>query len=313
VAERRRFRAAHASVLEHWVRLLPADSDHLLPTLERWLAVAPFDRQAHERMLQALAARGRLREGDEHLAAAARQYEAEGQDWAPIGHAWRAGKAQPAPPASQGIVIAPLVGMIRDSDVLHGWTHTVVGAVLIGSAVAWAAPLVLRPMVSWIHRKALCRRFRSGCDGLAGCEVEAAQWVPVPFQEVTMSVTVDTLQAFAEAWNRHDLDALMGFMSEDCRFESSAGPDVAGTSYLGKEAVRAGYADVWKTFPDAQWNSPRHFVSGDRGVSEWTFTGRRSDGTRVEVNGCDVFTFRNGKIAVKNSYRKNRPPLAARR
>jgi ketosteroid isomerase-like protein len=48
---------------------------------------------------------------------------------------------------------------------------------------------------------------------------------------------------------------------------------------------------------------------GDRGVSEWTFTGTSKDGTRVEVSGCDLFTFRNGKIAVKNSFRKNRPPI----
>lgn len=105
VAERRRFRAAHAAVLEQWARLLPADSGQLLPTLERWLAVAPFDRRAHERMLHALAARGRLREGEEHLAAAARQYEAEGQDWAPIGHAWRAAKAQHATGAVQAFVV----------------------------------------------------------------------------------------------------------------------------------------------------------------------------------------------------------------
>ena len=122
-------------------------------------------------------------------------------------------------------------------------------------------------------------------------------------------VTTETLQAFAEAWNRHDVDDLMSFMTEDCVFEASAGSDVCGTRYVGTEAVRAGYAEVWATYPDAQWNSPRHFVVGDRGVSEWTFTGTRADGTRVEVNGCDVFTFRDGKIAVKNSYRKNRPTM----
>ena len=44
-------------------------------------------------------------------------------------------------------------------------------------------------------------------------------------------------------------------------------------------------------------------------MSQWTFTGTRADGTRVEVHGCDLFTFRNGRIAVKDSYRKNRPPL----
>jgi hypothetical protein len=47
-------------------------------------------------------------------------------------------------------------------------------------------------------------------------------------------------------------------------------------------------------------------VSGDRGVSAWVFRGTRLDGTRVDVNGCDLFTFRDGKIAVKDSYRKQR-------
>ena len=125
-------------------------------------------------------------------------------------------------------------------------------------------------------------------------------------------VTVEDLEAFAEAWNRHDIDALMSFMAEDCVFEASAGPDVCGTRHQGSEAVRSGFVEVWATFPDAHWGNARHFVNGDRGVSEWTFTGTRPDGTRVEVNGCDVFTFRKGKIALKNSYRKNRPTQAPR-
>ena len=126
-------------------------------------------------------------------------------------------------------------------------------------------------------------------------------------------VTPEILQAFAEAWNRHDADALMSFMTADCVFEASVGPDVGGARHVGPDAVRAAYAEVWSTYPDAHWGNARHFVNGERGVSEWTFTGTRTDGSRVEVNGCDVFTFRGGKIAVKNSYRKNRPPLPAQR
>ena len=126
-------------------------------------------------------------------------------------------------------------------------------------------------------------------------------------------VTPEVLQAFADAWNRHDVDALMSFMTDECVFEASGGPEAWGTRYVGRDAVRAGYAEVWSTFPDAQWGNARHFVSGDRGVSEWTFTGTRTDGSRVEVNGCDLFTFRDGKISVKNSYRKNRPPLPSQR
>ena len=126
--------------------------------------------------------------------------------------------------------------------------------------------------------------------------------------ETTTAVTTGMLQAFADAWNRHDVDALMSFMAEDCRFETSAGPDECGTRYAGSAAVRAGFGEVFATYPDAHWGNARHFVCGDRGVSEWTFTGTRADGVRVEVHGCDLFTFRDGRIAVKDSYRKNRPP-----
>jgi DNA-binding SARP family transcriptional activator/TolB-like protein len=121
VAERRRLRAAHAVVLDHWVRTFPAASDAALPVLERWLAIAPFDRQAHERLFDVLASQGHLREGDEHLAAVVRRYEAEGQDWAPIGHAWRAAKLRHGRNAGSVIVtgampqipVQPVAGAAR--------------------------------------------------------------------------------------------------------------------------------------------------------------------------------------------------------
>jgi steroid delta-isomerase-like uncharacterized protein len=114
------------------------------------------------------------------------------------------------------------------------------------------------------------------------------------------------LDAFANSWNRHDTAAILAAMTDDCVFETSFGPTVAGTRYVGQAETRRGIEDVFKQFPDALWNGPRHFIAGDRGVTEWVFTGTRSDGTRVEVQGCDVFTFRDGKITVKNSYRKQR-------
>ncbi len=124
-------------------------------------------------------------------------------------------------------------------------------------------------------------------------------------------VTAGFLQAFADAWNRHDADALMWFMTDDCAFEASAGPEVCGARYVGLEAVRSSFESVWTMYPDAHWGGATHFVRGDRGVSEWTFTGTRLDGTRIEVHGCDLFVFKGGRIALKNSYRKHRPPLAA--
>lgn len=125
-------------------------------------------------------------------------------------------------------------------------------------------------------------------------------------------VSTQMLEAFAAAWNRHDLEALMGFMAEDCEFHAVAGPDLLGRSFVGRDAVREGFALAWQTCPDAAWLDGVHFVCGDRGVSESTFKGTRADGTRIEARMVDVFTFRNGKIAIKNAFRKDRPPLPAK-
>ena len=120
-------------------------------------------------------------------------------------------------------------------------------------------------------------------------------------------VTVEMLADFAAAWNRHDLDALLSFMTEDGAFHGVAGPDLLGRSFVGTEALREGFALAWQTFPDASWTDGVHGVCGDRGFSESTFTGTRADGQRVQARMVDVFTFRGGKIAVKNAFRKDRP------
>jgi ketosteroid isomerase-like protein len=125
------------------------------------------------------------------------------------------------------------------------------------------------------------------------------------------SVTVETLASFSAAWNRHDIDSLMSFMSDDCVFQTAAGPDSCGTRHEGPAAVRAAFESAWLNFPDAQWLNDRHFVNQNFGVSEWTFTGTASDGSRVEADGLDIFTFRDGKIQLKNAFRKNRPNLPA--
>ena len=133
--------------------------------------------------------------------------------------------------------------------------------------------------------------------------------IPSLIMAQSNNVTKDFLQSFADAFNAHDINAIMSHMTQDCIFEASAGPNFNGEKFKGQQEVKKAFEDVFATFPDAKWNNPRHFIFGDRGFTEWIFTGTKTDGTTIEVSGCDLFTFQNGKIAVKNSYRKNRQPV----
>lgn len=110
LAQRRRLRAANVAILDQLVHgdqpPGPNGEARAIARLEQWLALAPFDRRAHEGLLDALARGGRLHEGDEHLDATARRFEAEGQDWAPIGRAWQAAKARHAAAAAAAAAMA---------------------------------------------------------------------------------------------------------------------------------------------------------------------------------------------------------------
>jgi ketosteroid isomerase-like protein len=91
-------------------------------------------------------------------------------------------------------------------------------------------------------------------------------------QPAQQQVTTQFLQTFADAFNAHDLDAIMDHMTSDCVFEASAGPQMDGEKYVGQQDVRKAFEAVFATFHDAHWGNARHFITGDRGFSEWVFT-----------------------------------------
>lgn len=118
--------------------------------------------------------------------------------------------------------------------------------------------------------------------------------------------TVALLESYGKAWNDHDIDRIMAAMTDDCVFVTGGGTSPWGTRHEGAADVRARCEEVWREIPDVRFDDARHFVSGDRGCSEWTLRGTRTDSTAVEIAGCDLFTFRGGKIWIKDSYLKIR-------
>jgi ketosteroid isomerase-like protein len=79
-----------------------------------------------------------------------------------------------------------------------------------------------------------------------------------------------------------------------------------GSRFEGHETVRKGLATRFEGLPDLHYGNAQHFAdnSANTGISKWTLTGTRRDGQRIEVWGCDFYTFREGKVARKDSYWK---------
>jgi DNA-binding SARP family transcriptional activator len=116
-AQRRRFRAHHAALLERLVTSVPDDEADAF--LDRWLEIAPFELRVHEQLLNALARRGRIREGEEHLAATARLFESEALEPSALREAWRAARARSkSPPLLKAKTALPLAESRRDRAVV---------------------------------------------------------------------------------------------------------------------------------------------------------------------------------------------------
>ena len=115
-----------------------------------------------------------------------------------------------------------------------------------------------------------------------------------------------TLTALCEAFNAHDLDKVMSFFAEDCALDMPRGNKPWGSRFEGKPSVREGLATRFAGLPDVHYGDAEHFVdeAANTGISKWTLTGTTTAGKRVEVRGCDFYTFRDGAVIRKDSYWK---------
>jgi steroid delta-isomerase-like uncharacterized protein len=121
-----------------------------------------------------------------------------------------------------------------------------------------------------------------------------------------MSEIALKLQQLCNAFNAHDLDAVMSHFTDDCILEMPRGTQPWGSRHEGRENVRKALAGRFEGLPDVHYGSEQHFVDdgANAGISKWILTGTRRDGQRIEVWGCDFYTFRDGKVARKDSYWK---------
>ena len=108
------------------------------------------------------------------------------------------------------------------------------------------------------------------------------------------------VERFNVAFGRHDVDAVMALMTEDCVFEDTTPP--YGVRHEGQAAVRRSWEALFDGAPAARFVAEDTVVSGDRVVVRW----RYSWGATPEegVRGVDLFWVRDGLVAEKVAYVK---------
>ena len=125
----------------------------------------------------------------------------------------------------------------------------------------------------------------------------------VEAQDTFTAETLATVMRVLESFNRHDLDAVMAAMTDDCVWES-AFPLPDGTPYEGQAAVRSYLQEVFRSRSDAVSEPEEMFAAGDRCtvrlVRRWT----GEDGRPHHFRGMGAFRVRDGKVAEYLVYHK---------
>jgi steroid delta-isomerase-like uncharacterized protein len=119
----------------------------------------------------------------------------------------------------------------------------------------------------------------------------------------------DAIARYNQAWNDHDLDAIMSMHAPDMVFQNHT----AGESAQGEEA-RGHIGSIFETWPDIHFETRRLYVRDGVVTQEWTATATHTEtmrrgelvaeptGNTVEWRGVDVIPFEHGLVKRKDVY-----------
>jgi hypothetical protein len=121
----------------------------------------------------------------------------------------------------------------------------------------------------------------------------------------------ERILAFSDAWRRKDVEELMSYISDDCIYGASVGPE-PGTTYVGRDECRRGFEELIKYDEKSEARGGRVYVAENACVAEWSFVSRDESGNEIEVRGCDIFEFAGDKVCRKDAFRKTYPQSPAK-
>ena len=119
-------------------------------------------------------------------------------------------------------------------------------------------------------------------------------------------VTIALLDEIQDGFNRHDVEGILSHFAEDCEWLMARGPDAPeGRRLVGKAAIGEVLRARYEVIRDMRWEEMRHWVFGDKALSEWVVRGTHPETGAFEMLGCDLWEFRDGKVTKKDTYWKS--------
>src|SRR5260370_23462706 len=137
---------------------------------------------------------------------------------------------------------------------------------------------------------------------MGGCTIAEHSYLPVGIvvieEQESMrefaqtAATIEVINQFNDAFNRHDVQEVMALMTEDCIFENTY-PPPDGERFDGQEAVRHFWEEFFRSSPAAVFHAEETIVHEDRCALRWKYEWTNPDGSRGHVRGVDVMRVRN--------------------
>ena len=118
------------------------------------------------------------------------------------------------------------------------------------------------------------------------------------------------IDRYNDAWNAHDVDAIIAMHTEGSVFENH----VTGDVNVGREQIGDAIRGIFTVFPDLNFEGRRQYLRDDLVVQEWTARGTHKGmmsrggveveptGRKVDYKGMDVIPIREGLVARKDVY-----------
>ena len=125
-----------------------------------------------------------------------------------------------------------------------------------------------------------------------------ARWTHLLAGEERAAPTLeDVIDAYNEAWNRHDLEGIVALHAPGMVFQNHNAGELAEG-----DAVRGHIAQIFENWPDLRFTGRSLYVGDSFVVQEWTAHATHPSGTELTWEGVDIFPFKGGQILRKDVY-----------